>query len=529
LHPEKLASFANKKNLLDALTVLSDTLGQPTGSFTLLGIQYNMLRQNLCANVPMITATIKQRTRKIRIAARNLFVKRTLLQGLVMSLFSWTGSWHRYTKKVINQWTMMIEMTLWGRRPASGRSRFLFWHSVGTPDLHPGFALAFTAVKAEWNRLCRLQVGLPANRMCGPQIKLVLQEWQWSITQGSMWVFPEGSCPIGWCSLKTLKRLAKSAWMRTMWKLDTKTTEPLSGQFPLLHIQQHGVGELSYYEKRVLIGSAIDARVLERLGSTMACHCGETTPSREHVTFHCDVAAWSLPLRSSDERRLLVALVPQAEQVGFSQPEPNVKLVEFLKCHPSNHPLLAIDGSCLLTPAGQEDWQRASWGIAAADGPDFQGPVVGVEQTPHAGERCALLHVCLASHLANKPVQILCDNRAVFLRFQRGLEFDRWAGDLHCFWHYIRSLVIAGSSIVWIPSHGKNVTWTPPPGLSATLCRELNARADRAANSAATNWKAEFAKMQELHAEAVAWPTHAFHLQVNNTMRFWRAMLDMED
>ena len=318
-----------------------------------------------------------------------------------------------------------------------------------------------------------------------------------------------------------------------MWKLDTKTTEPLSGQFPLFHIQQHGVGELSYYEKRVLIGAAIDARVLERLGSTMACHCGETTPSREHVTFHCDVAAWSLPLRSSDERRLLVALVPQAEQVGFSQPEPNMKLVEFLKCHPSNHPLLAIDGSCLLTPAGQEDWQRASWGIAAADGPDFQGPVIGVEQTPHAGERCALLHVCLASHLANKPVQILCDNRAVFLRFQRGLEFDRWAGDLHCFWHYIRSLVSAGSSIVWIPSHGKNVTWTPPPGLSATLCRELNARADRAANSAATNWKAEFAKMQELHAEAVAWSTrestHAFHLQVNNTMRFWRAMLDMED
>ena len=49
-----------------------------------------------------------------------------------------------------------------------------------------------------------------------------------------------------------------------------------------------------------------------------------------------------------------------------------------------------------------------------------------------------------------------------------------------------------------------------------------------AANSAATNWKAEFAKMQELHAEAVAWSTHAFHLQVNNTMRFWRTMLDME-
>ena len=528
LHPEKLASFANKKNLMNALTGFSDTLGQPAGSFTLLGIQYNMLRQNLCANVPLITETIKQRTRKIRIAARNLFVKRILLQSLVLSLFSWTGSWHRYSKTVINQWTMLVEMTLWGRRPASGRSRFLFRHSIGTPDLHPGFALSFTAVKAEWNRLCRLQVGLPANRMCGPQIKLVLQEWQWSITQESMWIFPEGSCPTGWCSLKTLRRLAKSAWMRVMWKLDTKTTEPLNGLFPLLHIQQHGVSELSYYEKRVLIGAAIDARVLERMGTTMACHCGEPTPTREHVTFHCDVAAWSLPLRSNDERRLLVTLVPEAEQVGFQQPVPNMKLVEFLRCHSSSLPLLAIDGSCLLTPTGQEDWQRASWGIAAADGPDFMGAVVGVEQTPHAGERFALLHVCLASHLAKKPVQILCDNRAVFLRFLRGIEFDRWAGDLHCFWHYISSLVVAGSSIVWIPSHGKKVAWTPPLGLSASLCRELNARADRAANDAAKNWKAEFAKMQDLHSEAVAWSTHAFHLQVNNTMRFWRAMLDME-
>ena len=74
--------------------------------------------------------------------------------------------------------------------------------------------------------------------------------------------------------------------MHARWKLDAKTTEPLSGQFPFLRIQQHVVGELSYYEKWSLIGAAIDARVLERLGTAMACHCGESTPSREHVTIH---------------------------------------------------------------------------------------------------------------------------------------------------------------------------------------------------------------------------------------------------
>ena len=157
-----------------------------------------------------------------------------------------------------------------------------------------------------------------------------------------------------------------------------------------------------------------------------------------------------------------------------------------------------------------------------ADGPVFPGAVVGVERTPRAGERFALLHVCLASNPADKPAQTLCDYRAVSLRF----EYYRWAGDLDCFWYCIRSLVVAGSSIVWVPSRGRNVAWTPPSGLSAPMCRELDARADGAANSAAKRWKAEFAKMQKLHTEAVAWSTHAFHLQLNRTMRFWRAMLE---
>eukprot|EP00435_Cladocopium_sp_Y103_P014227 s3921_g3.t1 len=254
----------------------------------------------------------------------------------------------------------------------------------------------------------------------------------------------------------------------------------------------------------------------------------------------------------NDERRLLVALVPQAEQAGFQQPVPNMQLVEFLRCQSSDLPLLAIDGSCLLTPAGQEDWQRASWGIAAADGPDFQGAVVGVEQTPHAGERFALLHVCLASHLAKKPVQILCDNRAVFLRrcfcvFFVALNLTdgqviyiafgitsavwcllevllcgfllmerKWRGPLH--WGYQH--LCAVSSMRELIGQPMPLPRTGRQSLQKckTYIRKrwhgLNARADRAANAAAKNWKAEFAKMQDLHSEAVAWSTHAFHLQV---------------
>ena len=334
-------------------------------------------------------------------------------------------------------------------------------------------------------------------------------------------------CGGGWTGEPTPYPPIPLAWVRCMWHEDSKTSTPLGDLVPLPHVQQYAVGELNFYERRVLSGAAVDARVLARLGTAMPCHCGEVVPSREHLTFSCISFPWSLPLRTLEERRLLVALVPQAPCNIFAAAHADAGLVESISKSASSIPILAIDGSCLQGPPGRESWQRASWGIACTDGSTFCGAVSGVEQTSHAGERTALLHACLASKIANRPILILCDNEAVYLRFSRGISSERWAGDMYPFWHFLRSLLVPGTSIVWVPSHGKRELWQPPLGLTAAACRELNARADEAAGSVTGLLKESFEETLAKHSEAVAWSSHAFHCQVANTQRFWNALLDL--
>ena len=527
LHPHKTSCFTTKKSMLAGLQQVESVLGSPSSTFTLLGIHYNLFRQGMCVDAASLTQVIRERTRKIRLAARSLFARRILLRQLVVSLFAWTGSWHRYTKAVLNHWSMLIETAVWGKQPASGRSRFLFWNSLGTPEIHPLFALQFSTIKAEWRRQCRLKCGEPVVGKRGPRVDSVLQAWNWSISADGIWTTPEGSCPVGWCSSKHFVKIAKQAWLRNLWNEDSKTSVQLGDFTPLLHFRQHAVGELDTYERRVVTGAAVDARLLGRLGPPLPCHCGEEVPSREHLTFYCPSHRWSLPLRTLDERRLLVALVPQAPFNLFASACADAGLVDCIYNSSSPIPVLAIDGSCLQAPPGRDFWQRASWGIASSDGATFCGLVLGVEQTPHAGERTALLHACLAAKAANKPILILCDNEAVYLRFSRGIASDYWAGDLSPFWHLIRNLVVPGSSIFWVPSHGKRASWQPPPGLSAAACRELNARADEAAVSVTGHFKDAFDATLAKHSEAVAWSIHAFHCQVANTKRFWNALLDL--
>ena len=182
LHPHKTSCFTTKKSMLAGLQQVESVLGSPSSTFTLLGIHYNLFRQGMCVDAASLTQVIRERTRKIRLAARSLFARRILLRQLVVSLFAWTGSWHRYTKAVLNHWSMLIETAVWGKQPASGRSRFLFWNSLGTPEIHPLFALQFATIRAEWRRQCRLKCGEPVVGKRGPRVDSVLQAWNWSIS-----------------------------------------------------------------------------------------------------------------------------------------------------------------------------------------------------------------------------------------------------------------------------------------------------------------------------------------------------------
>ena len=87
------------------------------------------------------------------------------------------------------------------------------------------------------------------------------------------------------------------------------------------------------------------------------------------------------------------------------------------------HPYLqnfAIDGSGA--------YGHASWTVVAHEGPTVAGRVTG-DQTPHAGERSALLQLCWASFAAGRAAPVLQDNTAVLDRLTRGLQHGNWEGD----------------------------------------------------------------------------------------------------
>ena len=179
LHPDKLASFASKPHLVAKVREEQDLVGVPADTFTLLGIQYNLTRPSACVDAEMVSDSIQRRCLKIRLAAQHLGTRIALVHQLVISLFAWSGAYHHFSARTIRTWTTMIETALWGRRAPPGRSRLLFWNSLGAARLHPVFALHFAAARLEWKRQCRRALGLPAATSPAPRWKAVLKDWKW--------------------------------------------------------------------------------------------------------------------------------------------------------------------------------------------------------------------------------------------------------------------------------------------------------------------------------------------------------------
>ena len=278
-----------------------------------------------------------------------------------------------------------------------------------------------------------------------------------------------------------------------------------------------------------LWNTTLDGRVTQRLEVDLQCDCGLSSPDREHFTFFCDANPWHGDLKTPTERRLLVPLVDAPAVLPFEDMTADPILVAFLQqFDPHQTPTLGLDGSCAIAP-GCELWQRASWAVAAHLGPTVNGLVHGFEQTPAAGERGALLQACLASHEANRAVRLLIDNQALVQRLHRGMRLGQWGGDLFPYWHYIRMLLVDGSSCAWIPSHDKAPRWRPPEGwLDVLRCRMLNAKADASAADLTGQFRQVTATCLSQHREAVVWAGEAWKAQLKGSLPYWQVLLEHE-
>ena len=67
-----------------------------------------------------------------------------------------------------------------------------------------------------------------------------------------------------------LRRAAVCAWVRALWRDDTKTEEHMPEErIPCFLFHLNVTNELAFYGRWVLKGAAVDGRVAEGLGSSL--------------------------------------------------------------------------------------------------------------------------------------------------------------------------------------------------------------------------------------------------------------------
>jgi hypothetical protein len=393
--------------------------------------------------------------------------------------------------------------------------------------------MAFAAVQQEVRRNHRRLAGVLVPHQPCPSFAAALLSLGWLVNAAGVWTTPFGSFLPGFISTAVLRKTAEESWLRLLWATDPKAEGPLKpDQHFFLDYHRHQAHQLgSGHRRRVLHAAAHDARTLHRMQLPVTpCDCGEQLPTRTHVTFYCPVLGNpALAVRSSPERRLLVPLLEGLTQQTWADPDPSEALLLALSEAPVLHDrvIVAIDGSCLQnTKSASMDWFRcAGWGIALSQDLQFAGPVPGLDRSPAAAERYALLVLAAAAGFLGLPVCILCDNKAITDRLRLGPCSAPAHSELAAFWHRVHALLPEGSVCHWIPSHGKLPSWSSPiPGLSTADARQLNAFADEAACAITEGFRDKYrcadAQLRALHA----WSATAVELQLSRTTAFHAAV-----
>ena len=215
---------------------------------------------------------------------------------MVVALFAWTGPYHTYARQTLDKWASLTEHAIWTRRPPRGRSAYLSWCGVCTPRLRPDFALNWAAVREQRNAQGKGRRMQPSKRWAE-----LAKCWGWQWLEGGDWLITNGQCVRpGWTGLGWIRHLAEEAWRQWMWNRDTKTEYIGLSVAPVQHFLKHAAEIGEGYRNRVMVGAAVDGRMLAERGVSFQCECGLEAPSRHRLTFTCpflacmrEAAQWS--------------------------------------------------------------------------------------------------------------------------------------------------------------------------------------------------------------------------------------------
>ena len=248
-------------------------------------------------------------------------------------------------------------------------------------------------------------------------------------------------------------------------------------------------------------------------GTVVNCMCNGKFPSRPHVTWSCPFTAscragLALPCDRAAER-LFAASVPErpAAPPSLAYEELISDITEHLRrlLSDQNRVQIATDGSALEDVGAYAVVSSRPEGVfATGDSSE--------DQSAYRQEALAMLAlfrglVGLTGH-SQGCVQVLYDCEAVVagIRHPEGAALPGLFAELRAAQATLHQRNLL-TELIWVPSHGKNPMWRAPAGLSVSYCRELNAKADAAANAARDNrWRhSARRRWHQAHREAVAW------------------------
>ena len=221
------------------------------------------------------------------------------------------------------------------------------------------------------------------------------------------------------------------------------------------------------------------------------CLCGKSYPSQAHLAWVCSSMSdirgnIRMPSNRAEERLQAVAVpeLPPATP-GIAQDELVEEVAASLRQALEHHPevMIAADGS------SKED--IGGFGVVVHSSEYVHSSGDGSEdQDPFRQELLAigLVFKALASlglSQVRGSVCILSDCKAAMQSAFSGRS-DALPGLAYSVWADLCIAEAQGFSVksVWVPAHGRHLTWKPPEGYDADHLRELNHHADMAAKAA---------------------------------------------
>ncbi|CAE8687780.1 unnamed protein product, partial [Polarella glacialis] len=540
LRPDKGELFATANKGRKNLHELSRRVGPVREHFKLLGLRYNTTNGKRTPVEARAVAIVAARLRRIPKAVKSRWKRIKMVRALVLPMVTFTGAWTRPTKDQIAKWRSAVETAVLGRI-MPGRSRFLVWAALLGPQVDPDFMIHMAALRHEqWRarrRAANHQLQQDAATACG-RMREVAAKWGWTHLLPGQFDTKTGILELGWDGEATIKSAAARGWEAMLWKQeprarDDSTTALHSVGHPGLGARKawlNGDGGVFGPRVEAALGTGRDGRYHSKiLGEECFCSCGEVNPGRRHLTWHCGgrtAGMLRMPSNGGEEGLLVVtAPNPGRARARHGAREHSVGLAQAL-----GQESLRLHGAAVLVAAdgGSQgkvaDERVAAWGVALA-GHSEGGSVPGMDQTSAAAELWALIELLRAAAAALAPLIVIIDNKGVANRaaaLARGLtRVSRAAPQA---WAEVRELLalISGTSVHWVPSHGKHPEWSPPGGHLDRIWRELNDRADGEASRLAERRWAERVSEREAVAGAKDWSRRALCTQLAALAAFGR-------